>query len=253
LTPLRVVTSPPLTLAGWLRHDVVRGILAELDGVRSVLEIGAGEGAFGVRLADRYEYVGLEPDPRSFAVARRRIDTLARGTVLNGGVELLGPEVDFDLVCAFEVLEHQPDPIDELCRWRDRMRRDGRLLLSVPAGVRLRASDLRVGHCRRYTPARLATELEAAGLELVRLERFGFPLGYLLEFLRNVVAVSRPTRETPADGTRESGRWLQPPGSLGWGTRALTAPFRLAQRNLPTAPVGTSIVALARRAPDSAV
>ena len=42
-------------------------------GVGRVLEIGAGLGAMGALLARRYEYVGLEPDPASCEVARRRI------------------------------------------------------------------------------------------------------------------------------------------------------------------------------------
>jgi SAM-dependent methyltransferase len=246
LSALRVVTSPPLTLAGWLRHDVVSEVLAGLEGVRSVLEVGAGEGAFGVRLAAAYDYTGLEPDERAFAIARRRLDALGRGTILNGSVELLDPDARFDLVCAFEVLEHQEDPVAALAQWRNRAGPGGRLLLSVPAGERLRASDLRVGHYRRYSAERIAAELDDAALEPLLRRHFGFPLGHGLELVRNVVAACQGPAPTREEGTGASGRWLQPAESLGWATRAASAPFRSLQRRWPTPALGTSILALAR-------
>ena len=81
---LRPVSAPPLSLNGWLRWDVLRRILDELDDVVTVLEIGAGLGAVAVRLAQRYEYVGVERDPTSFAVARDRLARLGRGTMVLG-------------------------------------------------------------------------------------------------------------------------------------------------------------------------
>ena len=58
----------PLTPNAWLRYDVITRVLPA--GVRDVLEVGCGQGALGARLAQRYQYVGLEPDPVSWAVAR---------------------------------------------------------------------------------------------------------------------------------------------------------------------------------------
>src|SRR6266851_3723963 len=60
----------PLTPNGWLRYDVIRRLLP--DGVTDVLEVGCGQGAFGSRLAQRYRYLGVEPDQRSWAVASQR-------------------------------------------------------------------------------------------------------------------------------------------------------------------------------------
>jgi SAM-dependent methyltransferase len=227
-------------------------VLAGLEGVRSVLEVGAGEGAFGARLAAAYDYTGLEPDERAFAIARGRLDGLGRGTILNGSVELLEPDARFDLVCAFEVLEHQEDPIAALAQWRDRIAAGGRLLLSVPSGERLRASDLRVGHYRRYSTARIAAELDEAALELVAQRQFGFPLGRGLEILRNAVAACQGPAPPHQEGTGASGRWLQPAEYLGWATRAASAPFRTIQRRWPAPALGTSILALARPAAESA-
>lgn len=214
--------------------------------MRSVLEIGAGEGALGVRLASIYDYVGLEPDRAAYAVAERRFAQAGRGVVVNGGLEGLDPTREFDLVCAFEVLEHIADPIAALEAWRSRVARGRWLLLTVPAGEhRFGAADRRVGHYRRYEPDRLEAQLAAAGLSVLCLERFGFSLGYALEFGRNIIA-STQQEVSQTDRSGGSGRWLQPPDCLGWATRAATAPFRRIEAGWHPAGLGTSLLALAK-------
>ena len=242
---LPVSTSPPLTLGGWLRHDAIRRAWRLTEGVTSVLEVGAGEGAMGVRLAAIADYTGLEPDPLAFAEARRRL--AGRGAILNGDLGVLDPALRFDLVCAFEVLEHLPEPAAALDEWRGRLRPGGWLLVTVPAGERhFGAADRRVGHFRRFEPAGLRRLLEGAGLELLILERFGFPLGYALEAARNVVAARQESARSQAERTGTSGRWFQPPDALAWGTRAATAPFRAVERVVRPQRLGTSLLALAR-------
>jgi SAM-dependent methyltransferase len=227
------MSDPPLTPNAWLRWDVVRRLLDGLEDVERVIEVGAGEGALGARLARRYTYVGVEPDPRSRARARERVGTV---------VEAL-PDDTFDLVCAFEVLEHVEDDGAELRLWRDRLRPGGWLLLSVPAHEkRFGPADRRVGHFRRYEPDRLATLLAETGFETSRVVSYGFPLGYALEAGRHVLA-----KRGEGEGTAGSGRWLQPSDRLGWATRLGTAPFRLLQRPFARTRLGTGIVALARR------
>jgi SAM-dependent methyltransferase len=226
--------EPPLTPNAWLRWDVVERLLDGLDDVERVLEVGAGEGAVGARLARRYQYVGVEPDPVSRARARERV-----GTVLD-----VVPDDSFDLVCAFEVLEHVEDDRAELGMWRDRLRPGGWLLLSVPAHEkRFGAADRRVGHFRRYNSDRLAELLSETGFETSELVTYGFPLGYALEAGRHLLA-----RRGEGEGTAGSGRWLQPSDRLGWATRLGTAPFRLLQRPFARTRLGTGLVALARRA-----
>ena len=96
------MTQPPLTLSAWLRYDLIERTLARFSAIESVLEIGAGEGALGARLAARYDYTGVESDPLACAKARERIEP-SGGRVVCGDLEQLGPAA-FDLVCAFEVL-----------------------------------------------------------------------------------------------------------------------------------------------------
>jgi SAM-dependent methyltransferase/glycosyltransferase involved in cell wall biosynthesis len=236
----------PLTPNAWLRYDVVERMLPA--GVTDVLEIGCGQGALGVRLARRYRYLGVEPDQASWAVARKRISEAGAGEVRNVAVDTLG-EDRFDLVCAFEVLEHIADDAAALKEWAARLRAGGWLLLSVPAYQRRYGpADELVGHFRRYDPPGLVTLLEGSGFGDIEVRHYGFPLGYLLEAARNAIGRRRLASGAPqsvAERTAGSGRLLQPAG----GTRAAaarvgTAPFRVAQRAFPN--TGTGLVVLAR-------
>ena len=107
-------------------------------------------GAIGARLASRYRYTAVELDPEAAAIAHRRIAPLG-GTVLCGDESLLPSGESFDLVCAFEVLEHIENDRAALLTWRNRVREGGWLLLSVPAHqCRFGPHDRLVGHFRRY-------------------------------------------------------------------------------------------------------
>src|SRR4051794_28717863 len=103
-TTKRVASAPPLTVSATLRWDVVGRILDRLA-PRTILELGCGQGAAGVRLAARGEYTGVEPDAASWSVAAERVEPLG-GTVINGDHTAVPAGQTFDLVSAFEVLEH---------------------------------------------------------------------------------------------------------------------------------------------------
>jgi SAM-dependent methyltransferase len=235
------VSAPPLSMNAWLRHDAVGRLLAGAPAPRSVLEIGCGLGAMGARLAAA-EYVGIEPDPDSRAVARTRLPLVL------AALDELDAGRTFDLVCAFEVLEHVADDRGELARWAARVAPGGRLALSVPAHAsRWGAADVLAGHVRRYEPRELADLLEEAGLEGVRAIPYGGPLGYALEAGRNLLAARRLRGAAEARETRSarSARLFQPPPWLGPATAAVAKPFCLLQRPMTTR--GPGLLALGRR------
>jgi SAM-dependent methyltransferase/glycosyltransferase involved in cell wall biosynthesis len=248
-TRVNVNAVAPLAPNAWLRYDVVQRMLPA-DGVTDVLEIGCGQGAFGARLAQRYRYLGVEPDQASWAVARRRVGAVGRGEVRNVPVDALGEE-RFDLVCAFEVLEHLEDDTAALKDWAARLRPGGWLMLSVPAHQRRYGPwDELVGHFRRYDPGALAALLANCGFDDIEIRQYGFPLGFLLEAGRDVIGQRRLAAagsKSVAERTAGSGRLLQP--SEGLRTAAIrwgTTPFRFLQRPFPR--TGTGLVVRARLA-----
>ncbi|PRZ08089.1 methyltransferase family protein [Isoptericola sp. CG 20/1183] len=239
-----MTTAPPLTLFGSLRWDVVRREFPPAP--RRVLEVGCGQGAVGVRLAAAgHDYTGVELDGASADVAAARLtDAGLPGRVVHGSVDELdrsaagpGPtDRGYDVVCAFEVLEHLEDDAGALASWVELLRPGGLVLVSTPAWrARYGPMDAAVGHHRRYEPAQMRALLAGAGLADVGGRLYGAPLGYALEAVRNQVARRRlDDRTTTAERTARSGRLFQPSSALqGVATAAATWPFRVVQRALP--------------------
>ena len=245
------MTAPPLPLNAWLRYDLIGLALRRLGpDVHTVLEVGAGAVALSVRLARRYEYTGLEPDPVAYATAARRLRDEPYATILREDTSALDPGTRFDLVCSFEVLGHIEDDRAALLDWQGRLRPGGWLALSVPARPRhFGAHDRIVGHYRRYDARGLTELLTACGFVDVRVTTLGFPLGYALEAARNVLArlSSSHAAGSMDEQTAASGHWRQPPEAIGWLMAAVALPFRLLQRPFARTRFGTGLVAVARR------
>ena len=251
---------PPLSPNAWLRWDTVERIIPA--GVGSVLEIGCGQGAVGARLAAAHDYLGVEPDAQSCATAQGRVAAVGRGAVRHGLVEDVVEEGrQFDLVCAFEVIEHVHDDVAALRAWTGHVRPGGWVLLSVPAFAhRYGPSDAMVGHFRRYDPDQLAGLMTTTGLTEARTVVYGAGLGNVLEGARDTLGARRLRRrglpvpkgspagidlDTMAEMTSGSGRLFQPPAAAATAVRLGTAPFRVLQRRLPDR--GTGLVGLARK------
>jgi SAM-dependent methyltransferase len=241
------VADPPLAPRARLRWSVVAPIVAELAPA-TVLELGCGLGGVGVRLARRASYTAAEPDDACFAVAAGRIRPVG-GTVIHGDHTAAPVGATYDLVCAFEVLEHIEDDAAALAQWLPLVRPGGHLLLSVPADPeRFGASDVLAGHYRRYTAAELADRLTVAGAVDVRIRHYGWPLGYLLDTVRNRLSAGKVSAaaDTAEARTSTSGRLFQPRSTfMGLMIRTAVAPFAGLQRLRPG--TGPGLVALARR------
>jgi len=236
---------PELTANAWLRYDSVCRALRTARPI-SILEIGAGRGALGAWLARRHEYTGVEPDGDSRAAARARLAAVGRGRIVN---ELSDIDEQYDLVCAFEVLEHIDDDLKALRQWLDHVRPGGSLVLSVPAHQsRFGASDELAGHYRRYERSGLANRLDEAGFRDIEIWSHGAGLGYALETIRNLLAKQFRRDGSLEERTSASGRYFQPTGSITASACAVVAgPFRLVQRPFADTDIGTGYVAFARR------
>ena len=79
----------------------------------------------------------------------------------------------FDLVGAFDVVEHLSDDVSILEKLRTILNPGGHLLLTVPAYPWLWSDFDRISHhCRRYTESELRTKIAAAGFEVVYLSPY---------------------------------------------------------------------------------
>jgi SAM-dependent methyltransferase len=176
---------------GWFpapRYLLRRARVLELVGrlpVGRLLEVGCGAGALLDDLAGTgWECDALETSGPALEVAR----AIHRGSPrvrihASPGADWRGR---FDLLTAFEVLEHVEDAAGALRQWTDWLAAGGRALLSVPAHRRRWGpSDVWAGHFRRYDRDDLLELVRGAGLVPERLECYGFPLANLVDPVRN--------------------------------------------------------------------
>ncbi len=244
-----VSREAPLTAMAQLRAPLVQRALLLLQ-PKSILEIGIGQGAFSTRLAQWGQYVGIEPDPASGVVAAERLSHFPDAEFRSGGLEQIRPYETFDLVCAFEVLEHIEDDVEALRSWVEHINEFGSLIVSFPAHQkRFGAADIAVGHHRRYDRIDIDQLIDASHLEVVAVYPYGAVGGHALEFVRNGLLRQRSGKVASMDlATSASGRLFQPNSRLGGkAISAIAAPMKFMQRPFLHTSVGVGWVVVARR------
>ena len=140
---------------------------------RSYLEIGCGTGYVlqGVsRSFPQAELTGSEIFTAGLQFAGRRIP---RARLVQMDARRIPFEAEFDVVGAFDVLEHIAEDDAVLAQvWRA-LRPGGHLLLTVPQHEWLwSAADEHARHQRRYSRALLHRKVRAAGFDVVRSTSF---------------------------------------------------------------------------------
>lgn len=222
-----------LSLGANNRWWLIRRYLSDL-GAKSVLELGCGLGHTGALIAQDYAYVGIEPDDKSRGSAASAVAAHG-GTVVDDLIKINQPGgYRFDVICAFEVLEHLEHPEVVVETWLERLVDGGSFIFSVPAHrKRFSASDAAVGHYRRYDAADVVKFTRGLDLKILEMKTVGWPLGWLGELVRAIVAkATKQTNFSKADATSRSGRWLQP----GKIFRLILAPVTIISRALQ--PIG---------------
>lgn len=144
-----------------------------------VLEIGAGIGQFTRVLAGLpgvQEVLSIEPESRFCQIFRKRHPG---GQLLEGTIDSLGDDLEWDAIIHINVLEHIHDDEAELAKCRQRLAcRGGHLCLVVPARQEIYAPlDRDLGHHRRYAKPELRQKLQEAGFTIIRLHYFNW-IGY---------------------------------------------------------------------------
>lgn len=202
-----------------------------------VLDVGSADGPSVGWLRGRELHVSLDLDPRG----------LESGGVCGSALELPFRDGSFDIVSAFDVIEHcdpESGVVAELTRV---LRPGGHLLVSVPA-YQWAWSDFDEvnGHHRRYTRPRLVAALTDQGLAVQR-STYAFSSMFPLFVAERVVRRLRSARRS--DGPREAADVVELPQTSRWMDRILMALGSfdarwLSRRDLP---FGSSVVAAATR------
>ena len=150
------------------------GIFAPF-GDRALVDIGCGAGHFLSKMrAIGWDVIGAD---RCEQAADRAMKSLGIPVVVGNFPEVDLPDESFDLVTAWQVLEHLDRPRPSLARMRRLLRPDGKLIITVPNqagwGAKRFGADW-IGndlprHLTHFSRQTLARMLEAEGFEILFL------------------------------------------------------------------------------------
>lgn len=117
-------------------------------------------------------------DDEARHIASAKVPVEIRSGALPGGIPFR--PATFDVVAAFDVIEHVEQDVESLRKLKDQLAPGGRLIVTVPALPWLWSRhDETHHHYRRYTKRTLESALRQAGLEPVAVSYFNtllFPL-----------------------------------------------------------------------------
>lgn len=189
----------------WLvgRRRIFIHFLSELASQTSVqplvLDCGFGTGGLMSHLKSFSRPMGVDMKMRAVLDCRNQ----GQEVVQARAQELPFKPGTFDLVCAFDVLEHLDDDRGALGQWREILKPGGHLLISVPAYQYLWDSqDDLANHKRRYVLTDLRAKLTEAQLSVKRITYFNtllFPMVLVIRLLRKAQAAVFGEQENKSD------------------------------------------------------
>jgi len=155
------------------RRQILADQIARLDlpvGAQ-ILEVGCGTGGNLSMLTAFGDVSALEPDDEARGYAAAQSGLVVRGGLLPDGL----PRFDkaFDLIAAFDVIEHVDADVASLSALTGLLRPGGNLIATVPANRWMWSDhDVRHHHKRRYDLEGFRKAAREAGLEVVKASYF---------------------------------------------------------------------------------
>jgi SAM-dependent methyltransferase len=220
------------------RRQILRDQIASLQLPKNarILEAGAGPGGNLAMLSEfgPLEAFELDDEARQIASARSGIK-LRRGALPN---DISYEPGSFDLIVAFDVIEHIEANRDSVKALAKLLQPGGRLIITVPAyGWLWSEHDNRHHHKMRYTRPLVKGLAEDAGLKVEKSSYFNtllFPLIVGIRLLKKIAGLA----DRPDDG--------MPGPFLNAMLRRIFSAERYLLRHI-SLPFGVSILCIARR------
>lgn len=199
----------------------------------NILEIGCGTG-HNLEMLGQFGHVdGLELDEEARAISEQRLGRAVMSAPLP---ELDGvPERHYDLIGAFDVIEHIEDDSAALASIAARLKSGGKFVMAVPAHQWMwSVHDVVNHHKRRYSKRALQQLIDGSPLQLLKI-------GYLNSLLFPLAVAQRAASKLRG---KEDADLKLPPKPLNATFNAVFAAERYLVGRLPLPP-GLSLFAVA--------
>ena len=227
-------------LAGQITSDLRPGY--------RILEVGCGTGNVLLalkRACPNGTVVGMDLFQESLQYTRRRTSC----PLIQGDVDGLPFNAQFNLIGIFDVIEHLSDDMQVLRNLNGMLTSEGTLFLTVPAHPSLWSYfDMVAHHHRRYKTAELESKLLSSGYRVEYLTQYMMSIYPLVWLGRRLALLRRNVKSTNVDSMHalasQELRIIPVLNDLlGWllerESRAIARRKRL--------PIGTSLLAIARK------
>ena len=222
------------------------GVRAGLDRGYRVLEVGCGTGNVLAALetsATGGSITGMDLELSGLLYAKHRV---ARAGLVAGDAAHPPFHIKFDVIGAFDVIEHIDDDVEVLRHLGRLLTPGGTLMLTVPASPALWSYfDVAALHRRRYRRADLREKLRSAGYSIEYLTPFMTALYPFICVGLRFMSLSRSQSRPDPAAMVEADLKVRP--LSGAALQFLLRQEVRAIRSRLTLPGGTSLLAVARR------
>jgi 2-polyprenyl-3-methyl-5-hydroxy-6-metoxy-1,4-benzoquinol methylase len=229
------------------RAALIVGLIARhFAGARSMLEIGCGTGSVLQsieRALPHLKLMGSELSPHGLVFAKQRLQE--RVTLLQMDARSIPARAQFDIIGAFDVIEHIKEDEAVLQAIRAALKPGGGAIITVPQHPWLWSpADESAHHQRRYRRRELETKLQRCGFSVMQSSSFNAVMLPVMFASRQVMRLRAKTRRASVDFLSEFRipSWLN-----GAAYSLLRFETMLTQRGVNW-PAGGSRVVVARRA-----
>ena len=183
------------------RRNLIIQLLKKYPKTASVLDVGCSSGI----LLEQLKHLGFKPnnlygiDISKTAIQNARKNGLKQVFVMDAQ-NIKIPKKKFDVIIASDCLEHLKDEKKALKSWKDLLKRDGVLIIFVPAFMSLWSHhDEDNLHYRRYTKSQLINALSSQGFCIERKGYWNFFLFFPVFIFRLLSRIVNTNNNTASN------------------------------------------------------